>query len=426
MFDFLKNRREKDGDGLIALDIGTKAVKALFFTIQEKQNQKGEVTGHRAVIRSLEMVEQKRRDNPEGMITDIANVIENCKEAIKLASKKAGRRPSRLVLGVSGESIKGVTSVETCERESPGDKINLAEFGNIIHKLQWQAFAETRKKISEEMGYPEIDMKLVNAAIVDMRIDGYRVTNPLGFQGKEIKMDIFNSFAPLHYLDALKSIADHLELELLGIVSASYALSRSADTGNRQASTILMDIGESSTDIALVTDGIFRGSRMFGMGGRTLTKRIAIELNISLEEAEKLKLTYASDKLEPKSKKIIADIIDGDIEVWLEGVVLALSEFRQVGELPSKILLSGGSSLLPEFKDSLNNRKWHKKLPFSQPPQASLMKVSDWPEVVDEAKIIKDPQSVTVAALANLGLELAGEETLVQKSLRKVIGIMKV
>lgn len=165
---------------------------------------------------------------------------------------------------------------------------------------------------------------------------------------------------------------------------------------------------------------------MFGIGGRTFTKRLSIELNISFAEAEKLKHAYTSDKLEQKSKKIINDIIKDDMEVWLEGIVLSLSEFKQIKTLPSKILLSGGGTYLSEIKATLNTEKWYKKLPFSRTPQASYLTPKLLRNLIDETKRIREREDIIPLALVNAGIELTGEETVVQKVLRKVIGIMQV
>ncbi len=424
MFEFLK--RKKKGNGAVALDIGADRVKAVLFTVEERQNQAGDVIGKRAVIRGMGEVAQEGGDNPEGMITDIASVIRNCNQAIRLAAQQAGMAPAQLFLGVAGESVKGATTIETFDREDPKSKINLAELHNILHKLEWRSFAEIRKQVSEEMGYPEIDCKLMHAAAVDIKIDGYKVGNPLGFQGNQVQFSLFNSFAPLPYYSALNNIAEELKLELLGIIPDSYALSRSLEAEEEAVSAIFIDIGGNSTGITVVTGGTLRGSRLFGVGGRTFTKRLAVELNLAYKEAEKLKLAYTADKLEPKSKKIIADLIQNDMEVWLEGIVLALSEFKQVEELPAKILLTGGGSQLPEFREALNHRKWHKKLHFSAKPQAGSIKITDMPNVVDDAKRIKTQADIVPATLVNLGIELTGEESIVQKTLRKVIGIMQV
>ncbi len=417
MFEFLK--RKKKGSGIIALDLGAELVKAVFFSVEESN-------GRRALIRGVGEVKHLGAETAEGVMTDITSVIDHAKEAIRLASRQARLEPAQLILGVTGESVKGMTSVETLDREDPKAKINLAELHNIIHKLEWHSFADIRRAISEEMGYPEIDIKLVHSAIVDIKIDGYKVASPLGFQGGKIEMSIFNSFAPMAYFSALHNIAEALGLELLGIIPEAYALSRSLETEEEGLSALFIDVGGNATDIAVVTGGTLRGTKLFSIGGRTFTKRLAVELNLAYKEAEKLKIAYSEDKLEQKSKKIIGDLIQNDIEVWLEGIVLALSEFKTVEELPGKILLSGGGSLLPEIRDALNNRKWHKKLHFRNKPQASFMKPADMPNVIDETKTLKTQSNIVPAALVNLGLELTGEESLIQKTLRKVIGIMKV
>ncbi len=424
MFKFFKAKEQENV--IVALDIGTEIVKALVFEVEEKVTGSGEVVGKRGIIKGIGKVRQRLGDMQNSVVTDISSVVHNCKEAIRAASQQAGVRPTQLVMGIAGEFVKGATSTISYKREEPDAKINLSELRNIVHKLQWRAFAEVRKQLSEETGYPEIDVKLVNTAIVDVKIDSYKVTNPLGFQGKEVTMSIFNSFAPLAHYGAIQSIADDLELDLLSIVSEPYALSRCMDFEDGGLSAIFIDIGGGTTDIAVVSNGAVIGTKMYGLGGRTFTKRISVELNISFPEAEKLKVAYTSDKLEAKSKKIISTIIQNDVEVWLEGIVLGLSEFKQADVLPSKILLSGGGTHLPEIKAALNDRKWYKKLPFARTPEARFIHPSDLTQIIDETKKIKDQQDITPMALVNIGMELAGEESVIQKALRKVIGIMKV
>jgi cell division protein FtsA len=422
MFDWLKRKPQEKT--MVALDIGTENAKALVFSIEEKQSMAGEVTGRRAVVKGVGKSALRPGDIQNSGITDIASVIRSTKEAIRLASQEAGRQPSQLVLGIAGEFVKGATSKLVFPREDPQSKINLAELRNIVHKLQWKAFAEVRKALGDETGYPEIDIKLIESSIVEVRIDKYKVSNPLGFQGKEVEMSIFNAFAPLGHYDALQNIAEELGLELLGIVSEPFALSRCVESeeGN---SAIYIDVGGGSTDIAVVSGGSIMGTRIFGIGGRTFTKRLSVELNISFEEAEKLKWAYTSDRVEQKSKKIIGDIINDDMEVWLEGVVLALSEFKSE-TMPPKILLSGGGTHLSEFKTLLNSTKWYKKLPFARTPQALMMNPKEIVGIIDETKKIRERDDIVPMALVNEGIKLSGEETIVQKVLRKVIGIMKV
>ena len=426
MFNFFKRKSKPLEEAMLALDIGTAMVKAAIFQVEERHKKSGELSGRKAYIKGFGKIAQRLGDIQSGVVTDIGSVVHNCKEAIRAASEEAGMRPTQMVMGIAGEFVKGATTTIVYDREEYDAKINLSELRSIVHKLQWKAFAEVRSQLSEETGYPEIDVKLVNTAIVDVRIDGHRVTNPLGFQGKQVQMSIFNSFAPLVHFSALQSIADELELDLLSIVSEPYAVARSLDAGNANLSAIFIDIGGGTTDVALVENGAVVGTKMFALGGRTFTKRLALELNISFQEAEKLKIAYVEDKLEAKSKKIIANTIGHDTEIWLEGVMHCLSEFKEVETLPSRILLCGGGTHLGEIKEMLNESKWYKKLPFGRAPHATHMKPSDIESVIDETKRLKDQQDITPMALVNVGIELAGEETVMQKAIRKVIGIMKV
>ncbi len=419
-------RRKPQEKAIVALDLGTETVKAVLFTVEEKQSMSGEVIGKRGIIKGVGKVRHRLADVQSGTITDIASIVRQCKEAIRIASQQAGLQPQQLVMGIAGEFIKGATSKMTYKREEPDTKINVSELKNIVHKLQWRAFGEVRKALSEETGYPEIDVKLVGSTIVDVRVDGYKVTNLLGFQGKEVEMSIFNCFAPLGHYAALQNIADELELELLSIVSEPFALSRCLEFDEESLSAIFIDIGGGATDIAVVSNGSVAGTKMFGIGGRTFTKRMSVELNISFNEAEKLKYAYTADKLEQKSKKIISNIINEDIEVWLEGVVLAISEFKKISPLPSKILLSGGGTFLPEIKSAINDRKWHKKLPFITKPVGSYLTPKDLRNIIDETKTIGGREDIIPLALVNIGIDLAGEDTVIQKLLRKVIGIMQV
>lgn len=419
-------KRKPQEKAIVALDIGTENVKAFLFIIEEKQNMSGEVIGKRGIIKGTGNVRQRAGDIQNNTITDIGSVVRNAKEAIRMASCEAGLFPEQLVMGIAGEFIKGITSAMTYKREEPNTKINVSELRNIVHKLQWKAFAEARKILSEETGHPEIDVKLIGSFIVDIRIDGYKVTNLLGFQGKEVRMSIFNSFAPIMHYETLQNIADNLGLELLSIISEPFALSRCMDFEEGDQSAIFIDVGGNGTDIAVVIDGSIAGTKMFGIGGRTFTKRLSMELNISFAEAEKLKYAYTYDKLEQKSKKIISNIINDDIEVWLEGIVLAMSEFKQIEILPSRILLSGGGTYLPEIKNALNTRKWHKKLHFLRAPQATYLTPKNLRNIIDETKKIKERDDIIPLALVNIGVDLAGEENVVQKVLKKVIGIMQV
>ena len=187
----------------------------------------------------------------------------------------------------------------------------------------------------------------------------------------------------------------------------------------------LVDIGGGTTDIAVVSQGGLVGTKMFALGGRAFTKRISSVLGESFLEAETDKLDYSSGKVADTKKAKITKAINEDAEVWLSGVQLTLEEFDKVDLLPSRILLCGGGSNLPDIERVLNEAKWGRDVPFAKRPSVNFLKPKNIASVVDATEELKGVEDVTPMALANLAIDMVGEEKVVDGILSKVIGTIR-
>jgi len=398
----------------ISLDIGTEYVKALVFR----------VVGEKAVVLGVGKEHQQLSDMQGGRVTDISGVIKNCEAALEQAFGEAKVSPRQCVIGIAGELVKGATTTVHYKRENSQAKIDVKELKEIIEQVQERAFDKTRSELAWETGQKEIDVKLVNSAVVDVKIDGYKVTNPIGFQGSDIQVGIFNAFAPIIHIGALQTIAEGLNLDLLSIAAEPYAVARCVGLeDSAEFSSIFIDIGGGTTDIAVVRGGGVEGTRMFAIGGRVFTKSIADIFDRSFAEAEKLKIDYSSGKIPEKSeiRNKIRKAIENDCEVWLAGVELALEEFSNIDLLPSKILLCGGGSLLPEIKEYLEKKTWIRRLAFARPPRVDFIKPKEVSSIEDETKKLVGSQDITPMALANIAIDLAGDPTVVEGVFDKIV-----
>lgn len=405
---------------LVALDIGTEFVKALI----------GEVvidsaSGAPATVNITGVGRQRQRltDMQSGTVTDIAGVVENCDAALKVAEKMAGVSVAKVptVIGIAGELVKGATTTVRYQRTKSTDPIDMTELRRILDRVQYRAFEKAREQLTWETGYKELEVKLVNTAIVDVHIDGYRVTNPIGFQGKDVAIQLFNAFAPMVHLGALQSVAQDLDLNLINIAAEPFAVAKSVggqDSG--EFSAIFIDIGGGTTDIALVNNGGVEGTKMFAIGGRSFTKRLAQVANLSFEKAEAMKIAYSAGQLGPKSKSAVEEAVGADVEVWLSGVELSLAEFDKVDHLPSKILLCGGGTGLPQITEALKGRDWYKNLPFARKPTVSHISPSEVTRVKDKTGKLTSFADITPMGLANLGLDIVGGETTTDTLMRKL------
>lgn len=416
IFDFLHPKKIRDRYA-ISLDIGTEFVKALIFKVEKEK----------AIVLGVGRQRQRLSDMQGGTVTDIHGVIKNCEAALERAAEQSGVLPDQVIIGIAGELVKGTTTTVKYTRAQPKTKITMTELRDIIARVQRRSFDRARSLLSWESGISEIDVKLVNAAVVDVRIDGYRVTNPLGFQGKEVQVGVFNAFAPIVHLGALQTIAESLKLDLLSVTAEPYAVARCmGEAESSEFSAIFMDIGGGTTDVAVVSSGGLVGTKMFALGGRAFTKRLSQALGLSFSEAEELKLKYSRGQITDKDQEAkVKAALKADCEVWSSGVELTLGEFNNVELLPSRILLCGGGSALPDIEETLKHKKWSKQIPFARQPSIHFIRPKDVINVEDKTGQLKDAQDVTPMAMANLAIELVGEEEPLDGLLNKVVGSLR-
>lgn len=406
---------QKKLDIVLALDIGTEVIKALVFKV-DAANNKGIVIG-------VGKIRQELGNMQSGAVSDISGVVKVAREAINIAKEKAGvKNVKYAIVGIAGELVKGTTTTVHYERANSELKIGLPELNNIIQKVQQKAYERIGEQIAWETGQSNIDIKLINAAISDVRIDGYRINNPLGFQGHNVSISVFNAYAPTIHLGAIESIVNELGIDLVSIAAEPYAVAKLVDfEGDLNFNSIFIDVGGGTTDIAVVRNGGLEGTKMFALGGRAFTKRLAQELGVDFERAERLKINYSLGKLNKIDAEKVERIFEDDCRIWLGGIELALSEFSQSDLLPNKILMCGGGSGLPGIKKALLSKEWLNKLAFVNPPKISFLRPQDAANVIDQTGELNSTQDVTPMGLAGLVLELSQEEKVLAGILKRAM-----
>jgi cell division protein FtsA len=399
-----------------ALDVGTEFAKALVLEVDED--------GH-GTVRGVGRQRQGLSHMQSGTVADIAAVVDNCAVALQEAEEMAGFRPRQVVIGIAGELVKGFTTSHSQERARPDVPITPAELQKLIDGVQRQALHEAERSITWETGLPQVDVRLVHAAVTGASVDGYPLTNPIGFRGRHVRIGIFNAFAPLVHLGALRSVASQLDLDLIEIVAEPYAVARVLRSDQvQQAGALFVDVGGGTTDVALVRQGGIEGTRMFALGGRAFTKSVADRLDLPFPRAESLKIDYARGLPGDRNTEV-ARIVADDVEVWTAGVELVLEELAAGEPLPGRIYLCGGGSRLPEIGGALAAEAFWRRLPFARPPEVTVMSPEQVEAISDATGLLVDQQDVTPLGLAYQAIELQTIEDPLDLALRRVIRAMK-
>jgi len=181
-------------------------------------------------------------------------------------------------------------------------------------------------------------------------------------------VQLYTAFAPLIHIGALERTAEQLDLDLVAVAAEPFAVARSVigDDQSASMSAILMDVGGGTTDIAVVNDGGVQGTKMFGIGGRAFTRAIERDLGVEFDDAEQLKLGLAVNSVPTQKVAAVEEALSKVLDVWVDGVELALSEFTKLDHLPHRLYLCGGGSSLQMLVDRLHDSDWYTKLPYPQ------------------------------------------------------------
>lgn len=390
-------KRDDPDQYIVALDIGTEYTKALI----------AKLDGDELRVVGAGRARQELGNMFGGAIADITGVVKNCEAALSKAEDQAGVQAKKVVIGIAGEFVKGITWTYHYKRSDPDQQIGAVEMQRIIDAVQERAATKASKQIAFETGNPDVEVKLVNSAIISLHIDGYKVSNPIGFQGKDVTIQIYTAFAPMVHIGALERTATELDLELVAVAAEPFAVARAVlgNDENPNYTAILCDIGGGSTDIAVVNDGGVEGTKMFGVAGRSFTKTIGNDLGIGYEAAERLKINIDDVKIKPNVRETINESINKTLDVWISGVQLALGEFDAIDHLPNRMLLCGGGSSLNALVERLETSNWYKDLPFTRRPVIKHIKPEDVIGITDETGDVTDHTMITALGLLRVGYD---------------------
>lgn len=152
--------------------------------------------------------------------------------------------------------------------------------------------------------------------------------------------------APRSMVENYIKICDLAGLSVVSVETELMASVRALAAEN--TTSLLLDIGARSTDIAIAKNVNLIFSRSIPTGGDAFTRAISQNLGIDAAQAEEYKKTYglASNQLEGKIK----NAIDPVFKIVIDEIKKAIRFYQteEKGEVPSSIILSGGTSVMPQ------------------------------------------------------------------------------
>ncbi len=273
------------GDIIVGIDIGTSKV----CTVVGEVNNFGQIETICSSSCKCSGLKKGKIINEEEISLSIAKTIKDSEE-------EANFKINSAYVTIPGKYVTIVQNSILKELKDKFAGISLRDVQNAIMQA---------KDIEIPEGKTIIDI-VPSEIILD---NGKIVTDPVGNLSSSFTLKAQVLLANKDYVRQLTSIFKRIGIEIDGIVPTALAeRNLMLDTNELYDNVMLLDIGAGNTEIGIFEGNKFTYTDTIPLGGENITNDISLVLNISEEEAEKLKKQYGL---------ALKSFIDNDNEIML-------------------------------------------------------------------------------------------------------------
>lgn len=343
--------RESPSQFFVGLDIGTSAIRCVIGTFDSNSEEpKISVVGYGSSPNS---------GMRKGTITHLDDVVGAIHNSVVEAERISGLHIENATVNINGAHVsgidsKGVIAISTANKNiSLDDKMRVEEAATIVQLPS--------------------NRQIIQVFPKNYKVDGHdSIKDPVGMQGVRLEVDAHLVTAATPNLQSLDLALHKLNIypsnhTASGLAAAEIVLSRK----QREAGSVVVDVGASTTNIAVIEDGEVQHVAVIPMGGNNITNDLAIGLKVDLEIAEKVKIKHAALADVGKNGRVSVEhekrnyvfegddikmIVEARIEEILEYVDKELRKIHRSQKLPGGVVLVGGSAKIPGLAEYTKHR----------------------------------------------------------------------
>ena len=257
------------GDIIVGIDIGTSKVSLVV----------GEVNNFNQ-IEIICSASHKCNGVKKGKIVNEEEIAEAIESVVRDAEIDSKLKINSSYVTIPGKYVTIVQNSIVKEAKDRYSGISLKDVSSALMQV---------KDIDVPEGKTIIDI-VADKFILD---DGKIVTDPIGNLSASFTLNAQIILAEKSYIRQLSSIFRKANMEIDGLVPESLAQRNLIlDTNELNDNIMILDIGAGNTDIGVFNGSEFVYTNTIPLGGDNITNDIALVLNISIDEADKLKRQY--------------------------------------------------------------------------------------------------------------------------------------
>jgi cell division protein FtsA len=289
----------------------------------------------------------------KGLVANIGKTAQAIKEAVSIASNRAGIPVSFLNVGVAGEHITSMRHRNYVTINSEDGEITKSDLDRL------EADVRTIRIPS--------DRQILHIIPEEFSVDYQNgIENPIGMSGSRLEATNHIVLASIPAIQNIKKSVERAGFQVQDYILQPIASSSSVlEENEKDLGVALIDIGGGTTDIAIFHNKSIKHTKVIGVAGNQVTNDIRESLGVITEEAEKLKKEYgyATEQAIIRDEDILIRGVgargNARIPISLLTQIISLrmrelfslidNEIRSAGfknKIKAGIVLTGGGSLL--------------------------------------------------------------------------------
>ena len=235
----------------------------------------------------------------KGSISNRYDLIEHLETVLSTAEQMASEKIENVTVSINGEHIRSInTQAAVALNGKTSDKIieeRRVESKDIKHVLN----------MAQAITLPS-DMSILHTFAQEYIVDTVPdIDNPLGLLGRRLETKVHLVTASTTAVKNIIECVEELGVKVDNLVFKPLASSLAVLNDDEiKLGVTLVEIGFSNTTIAIFQGGSVQYSSVIPIGASSITKDIAVMMQISIEDAEKIKIKYGSAKASMSSEKL--------------------------------------------------------------------------------------------------------------------------
>lgn len=321
---------------ITGVDAGTSAIKTVIL-----EKNKNEVLP-RVIGTGLSASRGLRK----GYIINPSEAASSIKESLKQAENAAGFSVKNAFVSLGGISLHGIRSKGSILVSRTDHQITDGDLKRSISQSEIQLTRNSSSYL--------LNRGILMNSSVSYKIDGEpALGDPVGMKAEKLEAETLFITCLNQHLENLIKSAEIAGIDIEDVIAMPWATAQAVlNHQEKEVGSLVINIGGDTSSIIVFEEGNPISLEVLPIGSNHITYDIARGFQVSLNEAEELKLSYNP---ESSVRKKLGNIIEPRLNDIFELVQTHLSKINRAKLLPAGTVLTGGGANLAGIVETAKN-----------------------------------------------------------------------